>query len=1078
MKRTLIYLTITVVVITLITTVLMFSASGSSAVKLYWAVSCAENSCNLKVSSLNFIGEDEETGNITNTEGFVEAGSLSTEAAAAIDSVKEVPWYQYRSLITSVTLGGEDDEVVPKNMYGWFYGMEKLEDIDFSHVDSYYSIDFTKMFYGCVSLRNLDLSPLRIPYNNSSSSTDIFAYTYLDSITFSSDTYLLLDYGFWAEEGHPENEFYYDDDNFSTAVNKTYINTTPKFYYKINNGTLSITSNPEVLNGEPETFEYADNKWITNYEGSKNTWFDKYTEELKTSITKVVIDGFYPMTMYRLFANLTDLTSVNIIDIDTSSTIDMNLLFSNCKKLMSLDLSMFDTQSTNADPSVRSSLFENCVSLREVTISDTFGFAFSEGTWTDSNGTTYDNGLITPNVNETYRRYIIYWGVSGKTLTISNDYVNGQKNGVYYYTTYVDSEQNELTPAPWTTSTYSSLRDDVEHIVIGSANSKIKPISMRDWFKGFKKVESIDLSNIDTSETISINSAFANMTKLKSVDLSKLSFPKLESAVETFAGSTSLESVNLTGFNPPQLVDISLMFRGSSSLEEVDLSSLTGTNIMTYGLFNNCSSLRVVNMSNMVFSGLDAEEIEENYSDVFKNCNKLSQITIGPSNAAYIKTQLPTPIESNIPGADGKWHTYSTEGGNTVHNSYTVEQIPEDVTQTYYATSPKTLSFYDYETNTLLRSVTYVYGTKYKLPNDFTKQPTNSIVTTSFVSSDGQTFDDINSTITTTYKISGYKTERTEEANTLEVGYTYTIENDASLYVTFENDSISYETIALPSPTRFGYTFEGWAANPTETDGMFGGYPAQENTTLYATWKEIVHNFIDDTASVNFKLGITKKIVLRIDGDLHKFVDLYIGENKLTRDTHYVASSGSTIITFTDEGINYINKLPAGSYEIRALFDDTNAVGVSALTISEPGKHTLVIHYRYSGSRSNEKVFDDYFNDSIKEGETYNVTSKSKENYTFDKEVVSGTMGDNDIEVTVTYTPKNDKNHNDKADEEEQTSTNETNTNSNTSNNTNKDTNKDVIPSPKTRDNIILYVVLELVSLLVGVIIFIRIKAH
>ena len=97
-------------------------------------------------------------------------------------------------------------------------------------------------------------------------------------------------------------------------------------------------------------------------------------------------------------------------------------------------------------------------------------------------------------------------------------------------------------------------------------------------------------------------------------------------------------------------------------------------------------------------------------------------------------------------------------------------------------------------------------------------------------------------------------------------------------------------------------------------------------------------------------------------------------------------------------------------------------------------------------------LFDDY-NTSIKEDEAYNVNSPSKDNYTADTAIVSGTMGKQNIEITVTYTPKNDKNNNGIADEEEPKEE------------TSRDKNEtaDIIPSPKTGDNVVTYVILEII---------------
>jgi hypothetical protein len=220
------------------------------------------------------------------------------------------------------------------------------------------------------------------------------------------------------------------------------------------------------------------------------------------------------------------------------------------------------------------------------------------------------------------------------------------------------------------------------------------------------------------------------------------------------------------------------------------------------------------------------------------------------------------------------------------------------------------------------------------------------------------------------------------------------------------------------------------------------------------------------------------------------FRDLYIIGNgnttKLIKDTHYTATSGSTVITFTEAGINYLETLEPAEYTISAEFADTVSGTTTKLRIKDKN-NLLIIHYRYSGSRSEEEVFPDYSGE-LENGQQYSIPSQTKEHYRFDKEVVSGTMGKNDIVVTVTYTPINDKDKNDTADEEDpvpeptpnnntnNNTSNNTNTNSNTNQNTNSNTNNEA--SPKTRDNILTYIILEIVSLVAAVVIFIRIKAQ
>lgn len=1030
MKRTLIYLTITVAILALISTVLMFSSSGTAPINLYWGVLCeSEDNCGLYVSGIPLL-ETDENGTIIGENPLTAYGMITPAEANTFDEPSDNPWYDYRKVITKVILGAEDDIIVPQNMLGWFYGMEKLTDIDFNYVDSSSIISASYLFYGCTSLRNLDLSPLRVIGKVAGVSEEVYSYTYLDSVKLSQNNYLFFEYGLWKNTENDDVSYYTET---PSGVNTTYINVTPKYYYDINNGVLTITSNPTYDN------------W--NYEGAKAKWFDQDSGALNANITSVVVDDFTPKIMFKLFADLTNVTSISFENIDTSQTIDMTKLFLNCKKVKKLDLSNFSTEGilTEVNDNVASDLFINCTSLKEVTINTKFGYSLSEGVWTNTANTTFKNGITKGRVNDTYTRKAIYWGVEGDTLTISNDYVQASKNGAYDY-----MDEESLATIPW--SSYASA---VKHINIGSADSKIAPLSLKEWFKGFNKVETLDLQNIAANDIRTIESAFEGMSKLKSIDLSMLTFANLGVADYAFADCTSLQSVNLDNFNSPVIDSIAGMFAGCTSLEKVDLSSLTSENILfIYELFLGCTNLKEINISNLDLTNVDTS-FPEDYDSVFEGCNKISKISFGIKDVDLLKDQLGNPNSEYIEGADGKWYDAEL-------NAYDVNDL---VAGTYFATSPKTVKFYNSETGALIKTDIQPYGSKIKVDVNSTKDNTKSNITVSYESEGNLTFTDSVAEKTTTYKLVGYTADDVK----YDLGSEYILTKDVSFYTVFEEDKVSYSSIDLPNALRFGYEFKGWSIDKTSTSGLIGAFTPEENIKLFAIWKEIKYDYLDNTGNVKFVLGRTKNLVFRIDAELEKFKDLYVGNDKLVKDTHYTLSSGSTVITMTEEGIKYIENLGPGKYEIIAVFNDTNSGSVSNLTVEEVGKHVLTIHYKYSGSRSDVSVFDDY-NTSIKEDETYSVSSPAKTGYTASESVISGTMGKQNIEVIVTYKPVNDKNNNDIADEEEVKEKENDNTMTN-------ETAKEVL-SPKTGDNIISYLVLELISIVAAVIIFIRIRAQ
>lgn len=67
-------------------------------------------------------------------------------------------------------------------------------------------------------------------------------------------------------------------------------------------------------------------------------------------------------------------------------------------------------------------------------------------------------------------------------------------------------------------------------------------------------------------------------------------------------------------------------------------------------------------------------------------------------------------------------------------------------------------------------------------------------------------------------------------------GATYSSNRSITLYLIVNKTYTNY-SVTLPTPTRTGYDFLGWAANKTAASGTTGTYTPTSNITLYAIWK-------------------------------------------------------------------------------------------------------------------------------------------------------------------------------------------------------------------------------------------------
>ncbi|MCR2025652.1 MucBP domain-containing protein [Anaerotruncus colihominis] len=88
---------------------------------------------------------------------------------------------------------------------------------------------------------------------------------------------------------------------------------------------------------------------------------------------------------------------------------------------------------------------------------------------------------------------------------------------------------------------------------------------------------------------------------------------------------------------------------------------------------------------------------------------------------------------------------------------------------------------------------------------------------------------------------------------------------------------------------------------------------------------------------------------------------------------------------------------PSYSYESDPVFSDIKGFSFGT---PAPAEHTLTIQYQYeNGSQAAEPAIR-----FLAAGDSYEVVSPVLSGYTADKPTVSGTMSDNDLTITVTYT--------------------------------------------------------------------------
>lgn len=85
------------------------------------------------------------------------------------------------------------------------------------------------------------------------------------------------------------------------------------------------------------------------------------------------------------------------------------------------------------------------------------------------------------------------------------------------------------------------------------------------------------------------------------------------------------------------------------------------------------------------------------------------------------------------------------------------------------------------------------------------------------------------------YHFAGWATSA-KGTPTFAAGDTYTKDAQLKLYAIWKEEILPADPVELPTPTRKGYDFAGWATSKAAKSGVTGSYVPPQNVTLYATW--------------------------------------------------------------------------------------------------------------------------------------------------------------------------------------------------------------------------------------------------
>ena len=90
---------------------------------------------------------------------------------------------------------------------------------------------------------------------------------------------------------------------------------------------------------------------------------------------------------------------------------------------------------------------------------------------------------------------------------------------------------------------------------------------------------------------------------------------------------------------------------------------------------------------------------------------------------------------------------------------------------------------------------------------------------------------------TTSYTFTNWNTQANGSGTAYNAGGSYTADANATLYAQWSSQT-NTSSVTLPTPTRSGYSFEGWGTSASASSGVKGSYTPNGNVTLYAVWSQ------------------------------------------------------------------------------------------------------------------------------------------------------------------------------------------------------------------------------------------------
>ena len=354
----------------------------------------------------------------------------------------------------------------------------------------------------------------------------------------------------------------------------------------LTNTESSISSTSKFLNTEVprqniKTLKYVDNLNIpegaTVVDVSKNgdntikMWYNEADANGNYDITIGSNNTIYANpSSFELFSNLTNVTSIDLSNMDTSGMTNMFNMFSDNTSLTNIT---FGDNFNTANVTNMGGMFKNCTILKTIDLSsfDTSNATIFASMFMNCQG-LQNLDLKSFNTSNVERMETMFYNCSSLTsldLSSFNTSNVERMEGMFYNCSSLTS----LDLSSFNTS-------NVER--------------MEGMFYNCSSLTSLDLSNFNTSKITDMTYMFNRCKSLTNINLSSFDTSNVSSLYDAFAGLTSLKVLDLSSFDTSKVTNMGRMFLNSNNLVTIYVSDLWNISNVTSAsrMFEGCTSLK------------------------------------------------------------------------------------------------------------------------------------------------------------------------------------------------------------------------------------------------------------------------------------------------------------------------------------------------------------------------------------------------------------------------------------------------------------------------------------------------------